>query len=233
MARSSSTAVAPVEAPAVPALAPTPASQQITAEDIVVPRLYVGNYMSKLVKRKVVNYGDIYLAAGAEDPDAQVLWEAGSDKPGVLVHVLGMVKRRSYSPSKGAPPISWHFEDPTAHPDAWTTYNYTLFLPEVDPDMPAKLLLTKTSRGTAQRINTVLARSASAPLYSSAFRLTSAERSKDDNEWTIFEARQVPAEKVNPDHVGQAAVLYELVAPGLEREAASRPAETSKDEPEI
>lgn len=229
MARSSSTEVAEREAPAVPALAPTPATT-LTAEDIVVPRLYVGNQMSKAVKRKLASFGDIYIAQGADDPDAQVLWEFGSSQPGVLIHVLGVLKRKSYTPGGSAPLQMWDFEDPTAHPDAWTTYNYTLFLPEVDPDMPAKLLLTKSGRGTAQRINTVLARNNPQPLYASAFRLTSAERTKDDNEWTIFQASQVTADA---KHVSQAAELYELVAPGLAREASSRPAASNPDEPNI
>ena len=222
----SSKAVAPVEAPPVPALAPTPATT-ITAEDIVIPRLYVGNPLSKAVKKKLASYGDIYIAQGAEDPDAQVLYEFGSDGPGVLIHVLHVLKRKSWAP-KGGELEMWDFEDPNAHPDSWTTYNYTLFLPEVDPDMPAKLLLTKSGRSTAQRINTVLARNAPQPLHASAFRLTSAERTKDDNEWAVFQASSTPAD---PKHVAQAAELAALVAPSLARESTNRPANT--DEPGI
>ena len=219
----SSKAVAPVEAPPVPALAPTPATT-ITAEDIVIPRLYVANQMSKAVKKKLASFGDIYIAQGADDPDAQVLWESGSSEPGVLIHVLHVLKRKSYTPGGSAPLQMWDFEDPTAHPDAWTTYNYTLFLPEVDPDMPVKLLLTKSGRSTAQRINTVLARNAPNPLHASAFRLTSAERTKDDNEWAVFQASSVTPD---PKHVAQAGELVALIAPTLQRQAAA-PAATEE-----
>ena len=211
--------------PAVPALAPTPATT-ISAEDIIIPRLYVGNPLSKAVKHKRASYGDLYLAAGPDDPEAQVVYEAGSDAPGVLVHVLHLLKRKSWAP-KGEQPISWDFDDPEAHEDAWITYNYTLFLPEIDPDMPVKLLLTKSGRTTARRINTVLGRGAG-PLWGSAFRLTSAEQKSTDHEWMTVEAAQVTAE---PAHVAQAGELFTLIAPGLNQ--PERRSTTDRETPEI
>jgi hypothetical protein len=221
-----SKAVAPIEAPSVPALAPTPATT-ISAEDIVVPRLYVGNGLSKAVKRKRAGFGDVYLAAGPDDPEANVLWQFESQEPGVLAHVLHLLKRKSWS-QPGGELFTWDFEDPNAHEDAWTTYNYTLFLPEVDPDMPAKLLLAKSGKGVAMRVNTVLARN-NGPLWSSAFRITSTERQKDDKEWAVFEFTQTTAD---PKHVAQAASLYELIAPGLANQA-QRQSNPNRDEPGI
>lgn len=223
-----SKAVAPVEVPEVPALVPTPATT-IDAADIVIPRLYVGNQMSKAVKRKRASFGDIYIASGADDPDAQVLYEFGSSQAGVLAHVLHLRKGKSWTAGGSAPLQIWDFDDPNAHPDAWTTYTYTLFLPEVDPDMPVRMLLTKSGRGTAQRINTVLARNAAqGPYWLNAFRITSDERSKDDNEWAVFQVAQVQAD---PKHVTQAGELFALIAPGLEQQA--RRQSTPVDEPEI
>lgn len=218
--------VATRESPAVPALAPTPATT-ITAEDIAIPKLYVGNQMSKAVKKRAANFGDIYLAESADADDPQVLWEFGSTEPGVLIHVLHVRKGLSYK-EQGGDLQTWQFGDPNADGRAWTTYTYTLILPEVDPDMPATLLLTRSGKPTAQKINTVLARNAaSGPMYANAFRLTTAERHKDDNDWAIFQAQTETAAK---KHVGQAAALYEQIAPGLDR--ASRHSNGS-DEPDI
>ncbi|MGZ6570497.1 MAG: hypothetical protein ACXVHB_05790 [Solirubrobacteraceae bacterium] len=223
-------AVAERVAPAVPALAPTPATT-ITAEDIAVPRLYVANYMSEAFKRKRVDFGDVYLAQGADDTDPQVLWSLDSNEPGVLVHVLHLRKARSWDGGvKGGPLDTWSFEDPAAPQEAWTTYTYTLCLPEVDAEMPARMLLTKSGKPVAQKINTVLARNAAqGPSFINAFRLTSAKRQKDQNEWAIFQAQSTQAD---PDHVRQAGELFTLLAPGFEQQG-SRQSTTTGDEPEI
>lgn len=224
-----SNAVAPYEAPPVPALAATPATT-LTAADIVVPRLYVGNALSAAVKSKGtdVNYGDIYLAENADDPDPQVLWSLGSSAKGVLFHVLHLRKGLSFSAGGDDDLQTWEFGDPNAHPEAWTTYQYHVCLPEVDPDMPAKLLLTKSGKPTAQKINTVLGRRGGPETYPlSAFRLTSAERSKGRNEWCIFQAASEDATKKNTE---AAVALYHQIAPGL---AQSGRSSHGSDEPQI
>jgi hypothetical protein len=216
--------------PEVPALVPTPATT-ITAADIVVPRLYVGNALSGAVKQSKltgVSYGDIYLAENADDPEPQVLWSLGSDEPGVLFHVLHFKKGLSFSEAGDSDLLTWYFGDPNADPRAWTTYQYHVILPEVAPDMPAKLLLTKSGKPTAQKINTVLGRNAATgPMYQNAFRLTSATRSKGRNEWAIFQALSEPA---NKKHVEAAEALYTQIAPGL---SASGRSSTGSDEPSI
>lgn len=206
--------VAAREAPSVPALAPTPATT-IDAGDIAIPRLYVANYMSEAFKHKLVEFGDVFKALGPDDTEPETLWSLGSDDPGVLIHVLHLRKAKSWSESNGAPLQLYDFDDPSAPADAWTTYTYTLFLPEVDPDMPARMLLTKSGKPTAQKINTVLMRNAAAgPSWATAFRLTSVKRQNQKGEFAIA---QVALAQADPKHVQQASELHELIAPGLER----------------
>lgn len=200
-------------APSVPELAPTPATT-LTAEDIKPSRIYVANYMSEAFKRHRVEYGDLFLATGADDPEPQVLWHAGSDEPGALVHVLHLRKAKSWDHGvKGGPLTQYRYEDPAAPDQAWVTWNYTLYLPEVDQDLPARMLLARSGRGTAQRINTVLMRNAAVgPMWSSAFRLTTSERKDGSNEWAVIDVRTTPAEAA---HVQRASELFELIRPGL------------------
>lgn len=222
----SSTSVARREAPAVPALAPTPATT-ISAEDIAVPRIYIGNYMSEAVKHQLVKFGDVFLALGSDDPEPQTLWSLDSKEPGVLFHVLHLRKAKSWSASPGAPLELYDFDDPSAPADAWVTYNYTLFLPEVDPDMPARLLLTKSGKTTAQKINTVLMRqAASGPSYGTAFRLTSVKRKNDKGEFAVA---QVAVAQADPKHVQQAGELFALISAGLDQRGST----TTGEEPEI
>lgn len=206
--------VARRETPSVPALAPTPATT-IGAEDIAVPKLYVGNYLSEAVRSQLVKFGDVFLALGADDQEPNVLWSLGSDDPGVLFHVLHLKKGKSWS--DGGPLQLYDYDDPSAPADAKVTYNYVLFLPEVDPDMPAKLLLTKSGTPTAQKINTVLVRNAaSGPSWSNAFRLTTVKRKNDKGEYAVA---QVVVAQADQKHVKQASELFEQIAPGLQQRA--------------
>jgi hypothetical protein len=185
--------------------------------------------MSHAVQEQLVKLGDVYLALSADDEEPNVLWHAGSNDPGVLFHVLTLRKGKSWSREPGAPLELFDFDDPNAPSEAWTTYTYTLFLPEVDPDMPARLLLTKTGRPAAQKVNTILMRNAaSGPSYVNAFRLSSAERKNDKGRYAVA---QVAVTQAEPEHVRQAGELYELIAPSL---AAQRTSTTSgADEPAI
>lgn len=222
-----SRSVAPVEVPEVPALVPTPATL-ITAEDIAIPRLYVGNFLSQAVRSQAVKFGDVYLAAGADDEDPQLLWSLGSDDPGVLMHVLHLRKGKSWQRDRGAPLEVFDYGDPAVPDGAWTTYSYTVLLPEIDQELPARMLLTKSGTPVARKINTVLARNApQGPMYNNAFRVTSAKRQKDTNEWAIF---QVATTTAQAEHVAAAAEMFAQIAPGLEQATRVR---TTADEPEI
>jgi hypothetical protein len=198
-------------APQVPALIRTPALT-ITAEDVALPRLYIGQFMSKAVQEQLVKMGDVYSATGADDPDPQILWKLGDKKaPGVLFHVLGLRKGKSIS--DGGELQLFDYDDPNAPADAWVTYNYTIACPEQDTDVPYKLLLTKTGRPAALQINTVFARNAVAgPAWINAFRLTTAERENAKGKFAVPRVHSVEATK---DHIKVAeglAVMMSSVA---------------------
>lgn len=222
-----STDVAKRDAPAVPALVPTPAlDPNLGADDIAIPRLYIGNFMSEAVKSRLVEFGDVYLALGKDDKDPQVLWTPGSKDNGVLFHVLDLRLGKSWQ--DGGRLETTTYDDPAAPDDAWTTYNYTLFLPDVDPDMPAKLLLTKSGKSQARKINTILMRNAAAgPPWNHAFRLTSERKENDKGEFAVA---QVASAQPDPAHVRQAGELYELVAPSI---ATGSSTSITGDEPAI
>lgn len=200
-----------VEKSALPSLINTPA-MQITAEDVALPRLYVGQFMSKAVQDDLVKMGDIYSSTGADDPDPVVLWSLKEkDTPGILFHVTGLRKGKSYS--DGGELSLWDYDDPSAPAEAWVTYNYTLVLPEIDEQVPFKLLLTKTGRPTALQINTVLARRATAgPSWTNAFRLTSAERSNAKGKYAVARVQSVEAEKKNVEIAEKLAVVMSSAA---------------------
>lgn len=231
----SSSAVERREAPAVPALVPTPATT-LTAEDMIAPRLYVGNKMSTAVGEGLARFGDLFVANGADDPEPNVVWKFGSNEPGVIAHVLHVWKGKSWDRGvKGGPLDRFAYADPNAPKDAWVTYNFTLYLPEVDPDVPVKLLLCKSGKPTAVRMTTKLIREAGAgPKWINAFRLTSAKQTKDEFTFAVVQAK---VDTPNPEYVQAAGQLHdEIGAEALDAQAYTTfvtPGGTTGDEPTI
>lgn len=205
----------------VPALASTPATE-ITAEDVALPRLYLGQYMSQHVQEDIVAPGSIYTALSNDDPDPSVLWEQGDDD-GVLFHVLALRKGKSISVDGELQLFA--FDDPDAPADAWTTYNYVIVLPQHNSEVPYKWLLTRTGRPAAQQINMVLKMNeARGPAFEQAFEVKAAPRQNDKGKF--FVPRVGPAE-ATPEGKAIAEKLVALVS--------DQPAtDTSKnDEPDI
>lgn len=196
-----------VEASAsVPALVQTP-SVELTAEDIALPTIKLGQYMSDHVQEGRVPAGSIFSATGADDPDPIVLWEQGSDDL-LTFHVLAMRKGKSIS--DGGELVLFAFDDPDAPADAWVTYNYVVALPKIETEMPYKLLLTRTGKPAAQQINTVIAKNLGVPAYTLAFTIDCVQRENKKGKYFVPRAKHVEA---NEDDT-KAAEALALMVPG-------------------
>jgi hypothetical protein len=196
------------------ALAPTPASDEITGEDIALPRIYIGQFMSGHVQDGAAKAGSIYTATGADDPDPQTLYDGKGD--GLLFHVLAMRKGKSYS--DGGELTLYDFNDPAAPAEAWVTYNYVVCLPEHEDgaDLPFKWLLTRTGRAAAQQINLVLKKTAAkGPSWENAFRVTTSQRENAKGKFFVARVKPVEADKKNVE-----------IAANLAGMIASKPADT-------
>lgn len=183
----------------VPALMQTPALE-ITAEDVALPRLYIAQDTSKATKARLVDRGDLFTATGEDDPEPNVLWSPpkgnAKAKQGPLFHVIGLKKGKSLSVD-GELQL-FDYDDPDAPAEAWVTYNYFIAMPEVDTDVPFKLLLTRSNRPAALAINTVLKKTvAQGPAWINAFRITTAERHNTKGDWFVARVAQVEAKDTN------------------------------------
>lgn len=173
----------------VPALAGTPASE-LTAEDISLSTIKLGQHMNSHVQNGEVPAGSIFTTTGQDDPAPEVLWEQGDKNP-VGFHVLALRKGKSVS-HEGELEL-YAYDDPNAPADAWVTYNYVVALPVVDEEMPYKLLLTKTGKPAAQSINTVVAKNATVPSYTLAFTLDCVSRENAKGKFYVPRVRHVEA----------------------------------------
>jgi len=214
-----STEVAEREAAQVPALRPTPALE-IEAQDIALPRLYIGQFMSKAVQDQIVKAGAIYSATGQDDPDPQVLWNQG-DSDGVRFYVLSLRKGKSIQDNGEL--VLFDYDDPNAPADAWVTYNYAVAVPSVEEDVPFKLLLTRTGTPAARNINLILKKNATRnPAWATAFNLTAAPRENAKGKFFVARVSQVEAVKAEVETAEQLALM--LAAAPIEVQATEQPA---------
>jgi hypothetical protein len=190
----------------VPDLVRTPALT-ITAEDVALPRLYIGQFMSKAVQDQLVKPGCIFSATGQDDGDPQILYDpSAKDAKGVVFYVIGLRKGKSIS--EGGELVLFDYDDTSAPPDAWVTYNYTVAVPDIDTDVPFKLLLTRTGRPAALKINTVLKKNGiTGPSWVNAFELTTAPRENAKGKFFVAQVKPIEAVATHAEAVEQLAIV--------------------------
>jgi hypothetical protein len=200
---------------------------EIGGRDVSFPRIKVSHPMQNFVPDLVPPFA-LYSDLNKEDDNKVVLFELekGHDKPdfdaadkagveiGVLIYVLAMKQGLSGNVdanglivprnTPGATFRSWAAfnADGTPNQDAPrgadTTYNYVVYVPEVDrAEYPHRILMTRTSTQTARTINTYLKALADRglPPYVQPFRIWSEKRERtidgQQQRWAIFKARPV------------------------------------------
>jgi hypothetical protein len=222
----------------VPALAYSP-TQEMTSEDIALPKLKIGQGMTGHVQEGRVKAGSIFTELSADDPDPVVLSECTSYKDGakdpVTFYVLGW-PRKGKSLSSDGELETWDFNDPEAPKEAWTTYGYTIVVPDFEDQLPFKMLLTRTNTPAAKQINLILQKAAAFGDPSEvAFELTTAFREKDSHKWHIAQVRQAQEPTTAADRKkreAQIEVVRNLAA--LVQQAPPQAASVaSSDEPAI
>lgn len=183
-------------------------ANEISAEDIALPRIKVAHSSSQLAQDGLVRMGQIFAAFGRDDNDPTVLYDPkDKDAKGVLFHVLDLRKGWSLNTDDGFQ--TWADNDPSRPDESWRTYDYVLCLPEVDAELPYKFLFTKSAKGQAQKINLQLKRAAVAGPHTLAWRVTTAERSNEKGRWYV---PQVKSEPATAENIAAAEALLEMVA---------------------
>lgn len=217
MATKPSTEVDKVAYALPPALANTPALD-IDSGDIILPRVKIAHTSSVAFQNGAVRFGDLYSAAGKEDPDPEVLRDVDSTDEGVLFHVIGIKKGKSATVDKQF--TTYDFNDPNAPVDALVTYDYTVCLPEVDAGLPYKWLMSSSASGPAAKsINMLLKRNEeNGPPFLLAFRATTKPRENPKGKFYSLLVRQVEATPENIKATEALAILIASAPQIVERE---------------
>lgn len=187
-----------------------------SARDLALPKLYKGDHTTKAVKKGLVKAGSLFIATEPDDDDPVVLSD-GSDP--VKFYVLALRWGKSDDTKSEENPKgelrTFAYDDPAAPQTAWTTYTYAILVPQYDTEIPCTLLLTKSSRGGAQKINTVAQRLRDqAPLYTQAFAVTTGDRHNEQGDWYVYRVHHAEAKD---DEVEAAAAIYGSFAESFAR----------------
>lgn len=201
----------------VPALANTPSSMQVDADDIQRRRLYIGQPLSGAVTEGIAKNGDLYVSAGQDDPDPQVLWTGKYDSqknPGIVVHALRQSKSWTYAPDNNTFE-KYDFTDTERPEGCDKTYDFEFAIPEVDEELPYKFSMRRSNAGAGRKMIDVLIRnSISGPIYQTAFRLWTAQKeTKSGSKYWVVQLTPVDAD---PKNVTIAEGLSSLVTPGTQ-----------------
>lgn len=198
---------------AAPLPAPVYAPEDTTAEDVSLPRIKVGEHNNDRVKSKSsdIEYGDIFTETSNEDPEPQVLARGGDEvgtvtTPPILFFVLAPV-RISYSWNEQGTDefVVAGLNDPrtiaqieafgSKGKDKWIPrkgYNLLVALPEVDQQLPYKLLLKGMSSQAYRHLDTELRKTGGErPFWEVPFHLTAKQAKKgtfDFNVWQVSRA---------------------------------------------
>jgi hypothetical protein len=125
--------------------------------------------------------------------------------------------RKSKSISVNGELVRFNFDDPDVPPEAWTVYTYFVALPGNEDDVPVKWILTRSGKPAAQKINTVLARTAGEqPSFMSGFNLTTSERhdAQRGHRWHVPRVKQIEPSEAE---LAVAERLYKMVNQGPAR----------------
>lgn len=198
---------------------------QITAEDLAIPRLCIGQPGSGAVQDGHVPAGSIYLATDASDPEPVVIYRP-DQKVGVRVHLLTVEKVWVWTDEDKTFRVAAEYASDVPE-EARRGYQLILSVPEFDSELPVSGLFKKTAIPTAKKILTTVAKSKVAP-WESAFLLTTTQKANKEGRWHIPLATTVKAQQ---KHVQQAASLALLLGVGREPEKAAAVVEAVDDGP--
>lgn len=191
------------------------AADELGAEDVPFPRMKVAQKTGELVDAELVEYGSIFTQIGQGDAEPVTLEanpnkDLGSQTDPVRFYVLGV--RTGYSwrdendnfqRAQYAPSLAETQRIEAAGNRVDKTYDYTVALPDRDPDMPYRFLMTGAWGGPAARLLNLMLKKAATqgPSSEAPFELR-AEKGKNRKGFftkAVVTRAKVPAKDLKKD----------------------------------
>lgn len=154
MAKNSPAVAAPA---AMPSLYSNPTESSVDYGDLVVPKVYLMQPLSKMVESGVAKSGDAVMALDADDSSPEFLIGGPDNRESVTAIVLDRHRKVVNTADNGWEYLPDDYVRGADERDVWVGYNFLVLFPDVDPDVPAKWLLIKTAGAPVfKKINTLL-----------------------------------------------------------------------------
>lgn len=142
-------------------LAPITASlmeDEVSATDVVLPRIYLQNAMSDGVRNGVTVEGDLIIGYGSDDPAPTFLIGGPDKRESFVAYVIG---REKFAATTSGGGMFFHPDKKRdmSDPESWEGWFFDLAVPEFEASLPVKWMLWKTAGAPAARqINTLIER---------------------------------------------------------------------------
>lgn len=130
-------------APALPAM-----YESVESSDRQLPSIYLLQGLSQAVQNEIGKPGQVIVGLGADDPSPEFLIE-DPKSDSFTAYILD--RRRSYSRYQQGGQMEWltkeEYDEARRAQDreVWVNWHYTVSIPEVDPNVPMRLMLSKTA----------------------------------------------------------------------------------------
>lgn len=132
----------------------TDAYDEVSLDDIVLPKLYLQQPLSDLVGQGVTKPGDLVVANSADDAGAEIV----ADANGKSVTAYILTRKKAAATSDGQSMEFQSHKDPN-DPNSWDVFFYDIAIPEFDDTLPICWMLWRTAgRKAYEQINTLMAR---------------------------------------------------------------------------
>lgn len=152
-----STEIEPVASalPAIPPMGFESSTDDVTLNDIVLPRIYLLQPLSDFVKDGTGKPGDMLFAGGTDGFPTFLV----SDEEETTEFIAYVVSRQKFAATTGNGGIDFHPDnkrDPN-DPDSWEGWFFDLAIPSHEKTLPIRWMLWKTAGAPAARsINTMI-----------------------------------------------------------------------------
>lgn len=208
----------------------------VRATDVDMPKIYVQADLSQLVKDRITEPGDVIMALSNDDVDPHWLVGGEEGRESFRAYILAS-KRFVIRDLGGGNPWEFLPDDYTRaadEQDVWVGFNYLVSIPDVDPVLPARLMLVKTS-GTPvyRKINTYLEMAkinGSQDPVCVEFSVAKKRGRKSGQEYYALVPKQV---QPDPDELSLVLRQHEIFAPGFRGDSYSSDSAPKAELPDL
>lgn len=208
--------------------------ESVENTDRQLPSIYLLQGLSQAVQNDIGKPGQVIVGLGADDPDPEFLIK-DPKKDTFNAYILD--RRRSYARFPQGGQMEWLTKEEydearrNQERDVWVNWHYVVSIPEVDPTVPMRLMLSRTAGLKASKaLNFIIDKSlAMGQMPVAKFSVTEATSKTTGSKYHMLMVTSAEATQEGLD----AAVTQQQYFAGHAREDAPAAITSGSDQPDI